>query len=104
MKAFNRFMACAALFGAAALHAQDFKVGFVNTDRVFREAKIAQAAQEKLEREFSRREKELVETGNGLKAASEKFERDAPTLSETQRTTRQRQLVEQDRDLQRKRR
>lgn len=104
MKAFNRLMACVALCGAAALHAQEFKVGFVNTDRVFREAKIAQAAQEKLEREFSRREKELIETGNGLKAASEKFERDAPTLSETQRTARQRQLVEQDRDLQRKRR
>jgi len=39
-----------------------------------------------------------------LKSASEKFEREAPTLPEAQRTTRQRQLVEQDRDFQRKQR
>ena len=35
---------------------------------------------------------------------SDKFEREAPTLSESQRTTRQKQLVDQDRDFQRKRR
>jgi outer membrane protein len=39
-----------------------------------------------------------------LKTASEKFEREAPTLAESQRNTRQKQLVEQDRDFQRKRR
>jgi outer membrane protein len=84
--------------------AQDFKVGFVNTDRIFREATTAKAAQAKLEQEFSRREKELTELGNSLKALSEKFEREAPTLAETQRQQRQKQLVDQDRDFQRKRR
>ena len=39
-----------------------------------------------------------------IPTATEKFERDAPTLSESQRVARQRQLVEQDRDFQRKRR
>jgi outer membrane protein len=80
-----------------------FKAGFVNTDRIFREANTAKAAQAKLEQEFSR-EKELVDMGNSLKTASEKFEREAPTMAESQRTTRQRQLVDQDRDFQRKRR
>jgi len=84
--------------------AQDFRIGFVNTDRIFREAAIAKAAQSKLEAEFSKREKEIDAIGNQLKTASERFERDAPTLSETQRGTRQRQLVEQDREFQRKRR
>ena len=42
--------------------------------------------------------------GATLKSATEKFERDAPTLSESQRMARQRQLVDQDRDFQRKRR
>ena len=42
--------------------------------------------------------------GTTLKTATEKFERDAPTLAESQRSTRQRQLVDQDRDFQRKRR
>lgn len=88
-------------FGAVA---QDFRIGFVNTDRVFREANLAKAAQVKLEQEFAKREKEIQGIGSQLKAASEKFEREAPTLPESQRVVRQRQLVEQDRDFQRKQR
>ncbi len=84
--------------------AQEFRVGFVNTDRIFREASVAKAAQLKLEAEFAKREKEIGDIGNTLKTASEKFEREAPTLAESQRATRQKQLVEQDRDFQRKRR
>jgi outer membrane protein len=84
--------------------AQDFRIGFISTDRIFREANTAKAAQTKLEQEFSRREKELMDLGNTLKTNSEKLEREAPTLSETQRVARQRQLSEQDRDFQRKRR
>jgi outer membrane protein len=84
--------------------AQDFRIGFISTDRIFREANTAKAAQTKLEQEFSRREKELMDLGNTLKTNSEKLEREAPTLSETQRVARQRQLSEQDREFQRKRR
>lgn len=90
------------LCGAAL--AQDFKIGFINTDRVFREANTAKVAQTKLEQEFSRREKDLAGQGDSLKAMSDKFEREAPTLSESQRVSRQKQLVDQDRDFQRKRR
>ena len=93
-------IACAG-FSAAA---QEFKVGIVNLDRIFREANSAKAAQTKLEAEFGKREKELNDTAAQLKTASDKFEREAPTLSETQRNTRQKQLVDQDRDFQRKRR
>ena len=84
--------------------AEAFRVGFVNTDRVFREANSAKAAQAKLEQEFSRREKDLNDMGNTLKAASDKFDREAPTLSESQRAQRQKQLIDQDREFQRKRR
>jgi outer membrane protein len=87
-----------------AASAQDFKVGIVNLDRIFREANTSKAAQAKLEQEFSKREKEIADLGAQIKAQSEKLERDAPTLSESQRNTRQRQLVEQDREFQRKRR
>lgn len=89
---------------ASLAQAQEFKMGFVNTERIFREAASAKQAQAKLEQEFSKREKELMDAGNVLKAASEKLEREAPTLSESQRNSRQKQLVEQDRDFQRKRR
>jgi outer membrane protein len=84
--------------------ADEFRIGYVNTERIFREANSAIAAQVKLQQEFSKREKELVDLGNSLKTASEKFERDAPTLSETQRISRQRQMSDQDREFQRKRR
>jgi outer membrane protein len=108
MKSFSRHISLALLLGSLAIaapaQAQEFKAGFVNTDRIFREANTAKAAQTKLEQEFSRREKELLDMGNTLKTASEKFEREAPTMAESQRTTRQRQLVDQDREFQRKRR
>jgi len=84
--------------------AQEFKVGVVNLDRIFREANSAKAAQTKLEQEFSKREKELTDLAAQLKTQSDKFEREAPTLAESQRTLRQRQLVDQDRTFQTKRR
>ena len=96
-------LVAAALF-APHVQAQETKLGFVNTERIFREAATAKQAQAKLEQEFSKREKELVDIGNNLKQASERFEREAPTLSESQRTARQKQLIDQDREFQRKRR
>jgi outer membrane protein len=108
MKTLRQHFALALMAGVAAFssmaQAQEFKLGFVNTERIFREAATAKQAQAKLEQEFSRREKELVDAGNALKQASEKFEREAPTLAESQRTARQKQLIEQDREFQRKRR
>ncbi|QYY26951.1 OmpH family outer membrane protein [Diaphorobacter sp. MNS-0] len=108
MKSLSRHIPLVVLLGSLAAavpaQAQEFKAGFVNTDRIFREANTAKAAQAKLEQEFSRREKELVDMGNSLKSATEKFEREAPTMAESQRTVRQRQLVDQDREFQRKRR
>ncbi|MFZ2393567.1 MAG: OmpH family outer membrane protein [Rhodoferax sp.] len=87
-----------------SLQAQELRLGFVSTDRVLKEAGTAKAAQTKLEQEFSKREKELVDQGASIKALADKFEREAPTLPEIQRQTRQKQLLEQDRDFQRKRR
>ena len=108
MKTFSTQFAAASLIGVVTLfssaHAQEFRMGFVNTDRIFKEASTAKAAQVKLEQEFSKREKELVDLGASLKALVDKFERESPTLSEAQKNSRQKQLLEQDRDFQRKRR
>ena len=106
MKHFLSKLFLAALIASAGFSAsaQEFKVGVVNLDRIFREANSAKSAQTKLEQEFSKREKELNDTATQLKTLSEKFEREAPTLAESQRNTRQKQLVDQDREFQRKRR
>ncbi|OLP05387.1 chaperone protein skp [Rhodoferax antarcticus ANT.BR] len=87
-----------------SVQAQEVKIGFVSTDRVLKEAAAAKAAQTKLEQEFSKREKDLTDMGAGIKSAADKFEREAPTLPEAQRVTRQKQLLDQDREFQRKRR
>ena len=99
-------LALAALFAAAVVPAaaQELKIGYVNSERVLREAVPAKAAQTKLEAEFSRRERELNDLGGRLKAAADKLQKDEPTLPESEKSRRQRELVEQDRDLQRKRR
>jgi outer membrane protein len=96
----------AALLAAAAAGApaQELKIGYVNSDRVLRDAVPAKAAQAKLEAEFSRREKDLTDVASRLKAAGEKLDKEGPTLAETERNRRQRELVDQDRELQRKRR
>ena len=96
----------AVLLGSAApgAWAQELRIGYVNSDRVLRDAVPAKAAQAKLETEFSKREKDLAEFANRLKAAGDKLDKDAPTLAETERSRRQRDLVEQDREFQRKRR
>ena len=106
MMNFSRHIVLTAVIALAgfSVSAQDFKIGIVNLDRIFREANSAKTAQAKLEQEFGKREKDLNDVATQLKTASDKFEREAPTLSETQRNNRQKQLVEQDRDFQRKRR
>lgn len=99
-------LATAALLAVAAVgaQAQEMKIGFVNSDRVLREATPAKAAQTRLEVEFSKRQKEGEDAAAKLKAAADKLDKDAPTLGEAERGRRQRDLVEQDRELQRKRR
>ena len=91
-------------FAVCGLHAQELKIGFVNSDRVMREATLAKAAQTRLEAEFSKRQKEGEDAANRLKTSADKLDKDSPTLAEADRNRRQRDLVEQDRELQRKRR
>jgi outer membrane protein len=99
------FAALALLAGAVfGAQAQELKIGYVNSDRVLRDAVPAKAAQAKLEAEFSKREKDLTDLANRLKTASDRLDKDAPTLAESERVRRQRELVDQDRELQRKRR
>ena len=102
-----KMVAVAAVLSVSALAAQAqemMKIGYVNSERVLREANLAKAAQLKLEAEFGKREKELKDIETKLRGAAEKLEKDAPTLAEAERNRRQRDLVEADRDLQRKKR
>ena len=105
LRTLKMLVAAALLAGTAAgVSAQDLKIGYVNSDRVLRDALPAKAAQAKLEAEFSKREKDLTDLANRLKSASDRLDKGSPTLAETERVRRQRELVDQDREMQRKRR
>jgi len=80
------------------------KIGFVNTERIFREANPSKTATAKIEQEFSRREKELQEMAARLKSMADKLDKDGPVLSESDRVKRQRELTDLDKDFQRKQR
>ena len=80
-----------ALIAAASLvSAQDLKIGVVNPERLLRESTPARAALQKLETEFSKRQKDVEETGTRLKAQAERFEKDSPVMTETDRARRAR--------------
>lgn len=97
-------LSAALLLPLANAYSQESKVGFVSTERIFREAAPAKAAQTKIEQEFSRREKELQEMAGRLKSMSEKLDKEAAVLAETDRIKRQRDLADLDKDFQRKQR
>jgi outer membrane protein len=84
--------------------AQESKIGFVNTERIFREATPAKSAQVKIDQEFSRREKELQDLSARLKTMSEKLDKESTVIAESDRLKRQRELADLDKDFQRKQR
>ena len=91
-----------AAFGQA--QAQELKIGYVDSQRILRDSNPARAATQKLEQEFAKRDRELQEMAARLKSQAERFEKDSLVLSEADRSRRQRELAEMDRDLQRRQR
>ena len=86
---------------AAGASAAELKVGFVNTERVFREAGPALKAQKKLEKEFAAREQELQKMAKQAKELQAHLERDGVTISESERRNKERDLANLNRDFQR---
>jgi outer membrane protein len=94
----------AAFFVVSAAQAQEMKIGVVSTERIFREASPYKAAQAKIEQEFSKRQKDLQDQAARLKAAADKLDKDAPVLSDSERSKRQRDLADMDKEFQRNQR
>ena len=90
------------LFAAgAAAQAADYKIGFVNTERLFREAAPAKRAQQKLEREFAARDADLQRLTKQMRDLQQQLDKDGPTMGETERRNKERDLANQTRDVQR---
>jgi outer membrane protein len=90
------------LFAAgAAAQAADYKIGFVNTERLFREAAPAKRAQQKLEREFAARDADLQRLTKQVRDLQQQLDKDGATMGEAERRNKERDLANQTRDLQR---
>ena len=77
------------------------RIGYVFTERLMTESKLAKQADAKIEAEFSKRQKAIQEMIGKFKGMSDKLDNDAPTLGEAERTKRTRELYDLDKDLQR---
>jgi outer membrane protein len=88
---------------AATADAQS-KIGFVNTERILRDAVPAQRAQKKIEAEFQKRDQELQKIAADLKRMQDELDKNGVTMSETQRRNREREFGDLNRDFQRKQR
>jgi outer membrane protein len=80
------------------------KFGFVHTERILRDSIPAVRAQKKIEAEFQKRDRELASIADQLKRMQAELDRDAMTMSDTQRRTKEREFGELNRDFQRKQR
>ncbi len=104
-KLLPRILVCAACFVSVGyVHAQDSKVAIFDSQRVMRESSLAKAAEAKIEQEFSKRSKDLLETATKIKALAEKLDKEAPVISDADRLKRQRDLTDMDQDFKRKQR
>lgn len=89
---------------SAGASAMELKVGFVNTDRVFREATPAVKAQKKLEKEFAAREQEIQKMARQGKELQAFLEKEGVTIGESERRNKERDLANLNRDFQRSQR
>jgi outer membrane protein len=81
--------------------AAELKIGFVNTERVFREAAPAKRAQQKLEREFAARNADLAKVEKQGRDLQTELERENVTMPEAARREKERALADISRNFQR---
>ena len=107
----KKFLCAAALASLAAPAAAQApaavpsgKFGFVHTERILRDSVPAIAAQKRIEADFQKRDRELAGIADQLKKMQAELDKDAMTMSESQRRTKEREFGELNREFQRKQR
>jgi outer membrane protein len=89
---------------AAAPALAETKIGFVNTEKLLREAPLSVAAQKKLEREFAARQQDLQKLAKQARELQAQLDKDGVTMSDTERKNKERELGNHSRELQRQER
>ena len=84
---------------SGTLYAEEYRIAFVNATKVFEESPQYQQARERLQTEFSRREKELLSEQKQLKQLEEKLQRDGTVMSESEVKRLERDILSRSRKL-----
>ncbi len=96
--------AAAAALVSGSVAAADFKVGVVNPARILSESTPAVAAQDKLKSYFKKREEELNRDIRNFRTRAQKFEKDSPVMTDSERLKQRQSLGEAERDIARRQR
>lgn len=82
----------------------EMKIGYVQTERIFRESQLAQKAQKKLEQEFAKRDQEIQKMVKQARDIQSSLEKEALTMPESEKGRKERDLANLNRDIQRSQR
>jgi outer membrane protein len=95
------FAAAVIALGASLAHAAELRIGFIDAERINRESAPAERATKKLEKEFAPRAQELQKMESQIKSLQAQLEKDALTMSETDRRAKEQEVGRVTRDFQR---
>lgn len=97
----RRFWLCLMLVALPSLAAAEMKIGYVNAARLLEEAPQAEAATQRLKKEFAPREESVVALKKELSQLEEQARRNADVMSEADRVKLERDIRDKQRELRR---
>lgn len=101
---FTRVLFAMAVLAATAtpVQAAELKIGVVNVAKLLSEAPQSKAASQRMEKEFSGRQRELMDLQKSAQDLEERLTRDSVTMSAQERQGKERELLAIKRDLKNK--
>jgi outer membrane protein len=81
--------------------ANDLKIGYVNTERLFRDSPLAVKTLKKLEQEFAKRDQDIQKMVKQAREAQQTLDKENLTTSEAEKVRKGRELAAMTREIQR---
>ena len=97
-------LAAVALLSFSAGVMAESKIGFVNSQKILNDAPQAARAKKKIEKDFEKRDQDLQRIAKQLQGLQENLDKNAVTMAESERRTKEREFADLNRDFQRKQR
>ena len=83
----------------SATNAADYKIGFVEVAKLLSQSPQVAAVRDKLKKEFSRRDQELLAQGKQIKTLAEQLKRDGAVMSESEAKRLEKDIISRKRKL-----